>query len=141
MDAHEALARTAAAFGADRVELYAVDRLQVRLIELWTPLAAGLDDRPRPRAVPLAWFPWSLGNIRPEEYLFVRNAAPLPGPGDDGHTVGDLGMSSCVHVPVLRGAGTVGSLCAYWASPRSSWDDRSREAACSWALEALARRR
>lgn len=153
LGAEEIPARIGVHLGAQRVELYrVVDQRQAVLVRRWAAL--GSPDGPQQtRPIPLAWFPWSLGNIRPEEYMFIRNAGALstcPAADDPtldvtGVTIADLGMSSVVHVPVL-GAGPdpgtapvpVGAVCAYWVEERSSWPSASRELVCDWARDAIA---
>ena len=90
-----------------------------------------------PPSLPLWWFPWSLGNIRPDEYVFVRNAGPLPLEPRVGACVADLGMSSVLHMPVNVEGRLVGAVCAYWAEERSSWSPVDRVEICGWAARSL----
>lgn len=138
--AAEVAARIGVRLSAQRVEIYGFVDDHAELVARWgqangAVMCAG-------SSVPLAWFPWSLGNIRPEEYMFIRNAGALAlGPGDD-RTIADLGMASVVHLPVVSApAVAVGAICAYWSDERSSWDSSSREVLCSWAFDALSIRR
>lgn len=139
--AAEVSARIGVRLDAQRVEVFRfVDGSSAELLARWAPaggsaICAGL-------SVPLAWFPWSLGNIRPEEYMFVRNAGALHLGPDDHHTIADLGMASVLLVPVVSSPTVpVGAVCAYWSEERSSWDSSSRDVVCSWVLDALSTRR
>lgn len=69
--------------------------------------------------------------------MFVRNVEELRLTPTDHRTIGDLGMSSVVLIPVMSSpAVPLGAVCAYWLVGRSSWDSGSREAVCSWVLDA-----
>ena len=139
--AAEVSARIGVRLDAQRVEVHRfVDGSTAELVARWatdggSAICAG-------SSVPLTWFPWSLGNIRPEEYMFVRNAEELRLAPTDHRTIGDLGMSSVVLIPVMSSpAVPLGAVCAYWSVGRSSWDSGSRETVCSWVLDALSTRR
>ena len=136
LNAAEVAARVAARLDAQIVELYAIrDGSAVDPIARWT--APGVTT-PASESVALTWFPWSLGNVRPQHYLFVRNAGALPSRPEHGGTIGELGISSALHLPIQsRPSATIGAVCAYWVDERSSWDDDERDAVCSWALDVL----
>lgn len=110
---------------ADVSLLYALDRRVARVV-------AG---RPDPRAaetgVPVAgiapvqprdWFPWGLAPVSPKRYLLVEDAAELTATPSGG-TVGQLGMRSCLHLPIMERSTPVGAIHLYWAEPRLAWDD------------------
>lgn len=143
--ATEVASRIGDHLAAQRVELFEfVDAARAELVARWSLVPARVDNASVSgrAAVPLAWFPWSLGNIRPAEYLFVRNAGALPLSTDEHHTISDLAMASVVHLPVSAGkAAAIGSVCAYWSEERSAWDSESRGVVCGWALDALSPRR
>lgn len=122
--------------GAQRLELYRFER-DAALIEA----SAGMAGYPTDPRVPLTWFPWSLGNIRSEEYVFIRNAGVLPtGPGSP-LTLDDLGLVSALHVPVVDEIGRpVGAIAAYWCEECESWDTSLRESICSSAFAVLSQR-
>ncbi len=136
LNAAEVAARVAARLDAQIVELYAIrDGSAVDPIAWWT--APGVT-APISGSVALTWFPWSLGNVRPQHYLFVRNAGALPSRPEHGGTIGELGISSALHVPIQSNpATTIGALCAYWVDERLSWEEEERDVVCSWALDVL----
>ncbi len=76
---------------------------------------------PQGDPIPVEWFPWTLGNIRPANHVFVRNAALLPLRPDCDMIVRDLGMGSCLHLPLHDGFETVGAVCMYWSAERDDW--------------------
>lgn len=104
--------------GADGMVLYRNDGDRVRVVRrlrtAWSP---------RPEELPADWFPWSLGQVSPNRFLFVADCRSLPvGPGASP-SLGDLGIRSCVHLPVLERNQPVGSLQLYWTEPQTAWDD------------------
>lgn len=130
----EQLARIGVLLGAQRVEIYERsstltvaldDDVEYRLGGWW---AASLTDTAPlfdpDHAVPARWFPWSMGNLRPTEYVLVENAGALPIHPSSTQTLGDLGMCSSLHVPVrgLRGE-LFGAACVYWSTPTSTWPE------------------
>lgn len=133
----EIASRIGVRLSAQRVELYEFDdSSHAELVARWVPGPVSIIEATTP--VPLTWFPWSLGNIRPEEYLFVRNAGALPLSAGDPRTISDLAMASVVHIPVMAISSLpIGSVCAYWSEEQSSWDCDARRAVCDWALDAL----
>ncbi len=135
----ESLARIGVALKAHRVELHRRSSTEVDLVGWWS--ARGHVGRPVP--VParqsVAWFPWNLANIRPEEHLFVRNAELLPLDADNVTHVGDLGMRSAMFVPLVVVAGdeAVGGISAYWATPKLELTPREVEIAAELGRDAL----
>lgn len=139
-DTAEVAARIGARLGAQRVDLFGfADGVRARLTERWCAPGASTVG---PAELPLGWFPWSLGNIRPEEYMFIRNAGALSIAPGDRRTIADLAMRSVVHLPVVDSpANVIGAVCAYWSDEPASWDSSVREPVCSWARDALSARR
>ena len=91
-----------------------VVRVVRRLRSTWSP---------RPEELPADWFPWSLGNISPTRFLFVADSRSLPtGPGA-APSLGDIGVQSCVHLPILERSQPAGALQLYWSEPLAAWDD------------------
>lgn len=139
MGISESPARIGGRLGAQRVEIFAFDEsASATLVQAWSAL--GFKTVTPPTRVPLAWFPWSLGNVRPREYLFVRNAGSLPYGPDTGMTMAELGMASVLHLPVSTSGAdgrVLGAACAYWSSEREDWSPDDRELVCSWAAEVL----
>jgi len=135
----ESLARIGVALGAQRVELHRRSSTEVDLVGWWS--AQGHLGRPVtvPARQPVEWFPWNLANIRPEAQLFVRNAELLPLDADNLTHVGDLGMRSCVFVPLVVVAGdeAVGGVSAYWATPKLEVTTRQVEIAAELGRDAL----
>jgi hypothetical protein len=80
-----------------------------------------------PDRVPEDWFPWGLAPVSPLRFLLVEDARFLPAaparPPDHAPTVGELGMCSCLHLPILERSTPVGAVHLYWAEPRLAWDD------------------
>ena len=79
----------------------------------------------RPSTMPAGWFPWGLAPVSPRRFLFVENAAALPFTHDGSTTLGDVGVSSVLHLPILERQQPIGALHLYWAEPRLVWDDDS----------------
>lgn len=133
------LARIGVELGAQRVELYLATPGHVELQAWWAALgyAAAPTGNPAPTRAPLTWFPWSLGNVRATEYVFVRNADPLP-VNTDGATIGTLGFASAVHLPLQGQNRDRGSLCCYWSAARSRWPSESAGKLTEWGEQALA---
>jgi len=138
----ERLARIGSRLEAQRVELFAiVDNRSASLVHHWAALGfAEFEPSDVASDVALEWFPWSLGNVRPAEYMFVRNAGSLPS-STDGSSIAQLGMSSVLHLPLTFGSNWLGALCVYWSDERSSWPLEDREWICAAALEDLSIRR
>ena len=105
--------------GADGAVLYRYDHDRVRVLRR---LRSGWS--PRPEELPSNWFPWSLGQVSPTRFLFVADSRNLPiGPGASP-VLGDIGVASCVHLPVLERQTPVGALQLFWGEPLAAWDDQ-----------------
>ena len=78
---------------------------------------------PTPAELPLDWFPWGLAPLSPQRYLLVEDATALPVSPGSGETLGDLGIRSCLHLPILERSVPVGAVHLYWSEPRLHWDD------------------
>ena len=104
--------------GADGAVVYRYDHDRVRVVRR---LRSGWS--PRPEELPPNWFPWSLGQVSPTRFLFVADSRNLPiGPGASP-VLGDIGVASCVHLPVLERQTPVGALQLFWGEPLLAWDD------------------
>jgi len=104
--------------GADGAVVYRYDHDRVRVVRR---LRSGWS--PRPEELPSNWFPWSLGQVSPTRFLFVADSRNLPiGPGASP-VLGDIGVASCVHLPVLERQTPVGALQLFWGEPLLAWDD------------------
>lgn len=75
-----------------------------------------------PDVLPADWFPWGLAPLNVQRYVLVDDASLLP-TVPAGPTVGEMGMRSCLHLPILERQVPVGALHLYWAEPRLAWDD------------------
>lgn len=130
------LSRVGDRLGADRVELFSFDSTVATVVDRWVamgmPIALGEN-----REVPLGWFPWSLGSIRPNEYLFVRNAGMLPMSEPPMLIGADLSIGAALMLPLIVGGSTLGALCVYWREERQTWESSERELVASWALDGL----
>jgi len=86
-----------------------------------------------PEEVPADWFPWGLAPVNPRRFLLVDDASPLPSAPRSSAptsstprpapTLGELGVRSCLHLPILERSRLVGALHLYWVEPRLAWDD------------------
>ncbi len=117
----ERLTRAAVVVEADRAELYEIDGNQAHL-RCWWAAPGHLVVDPEPAGeLPATWFPWSLGNLRRANHVFVQNAGPLPLNPERPDSIADLVMASALYVPLHDGPEVVGGLCLYWANERASW--------------------
>ncbi len=82
---------------------------------------AASDDQPDEQ--PADWFPWGLAPVSPRRFLFVEQAGLLPAAPEGRGLLGDLGISSCLHLPILERQQPIGALQLYWREPRLVWDD------------------
>ncbi len=80
------------------------------------------DEGPIASAVPDSWFPWGLAPVRPDRFLLVDDARPLA-IEPDGRTLGDAGVRSCLHLPLLERGEPVGAIHVFWSEPHLAWDD------------------
>ena len=76
-----------------------------------------------PGEYPASWFPWGLAPMNPERFIFVEQAEQLPALPTGGVTLGDIGVKSCLHLPILERRKPVGYLQVYWPETRLVWDD------------------
>lgn len=121
---------------ADGAALYAVDENGATAV-CRRPRAT----TPRPDVVAAAWFPWGLGPVNPTRFLLVQDAESLPtGPGR-APTLGELGIRSCLHLPLLDRQHPIGSLQLFWREPRLVWDDDAGRVLRSLGQYLLSRRR
>ncbi|NLA36399.1 MAG: GAF domain-containing protein [Actinobacteria bacterium] len=130
------LARIGDRLDAQRVELFAFDDDTAQLLGRWTALGMPIDVEELQR-IPLDWFPWSLGSVRPAEYLFVRNAGLLPMTTPPRIVGADLAIEAALMIPLVGGSATTGALCVYWRDERQSWESSARELVLDWARRAL----
>ena len=134
----EHLARIGVRVGAPRVEMYRRDGDVVEIAAWWGAIGHGRDLTGDVSALPVGWFPWSLGCVRPLESLFVQNAATLTvAPG--GPRLADLGYASALHLPIFDEQQLSGGVCAYWVEERLGWEDGARHQVAEWARTALDR--
>lgn len=75
--------------------------------------------------IPTDWFPWGLAPMNPRRFIFVEQADSLPAGPDGARTLGSLGVSSCLHLPILERQQPIGALHLFWSEPRLVWDDDS----------------
>lgn len=78
---------------------------------------------PTPTELPTDWFPWGLAPVSPQRFLLVEDARILPIAPGSTETLGSIGISSCLHLPILERSVAVGAMHLYWTEPRLNWDD------------------
>ena len=119
----EQLARIGVLVGGQRTELFVRRGDGMELRVAWSAPGHESATDPWTDPIPFSWFPWSLGNIRPANHVFVRNAAALPLQPTGDSRVQDLGMGSCLHLPLHEGIEAIGAVCVYWVDERDDWPD------------------
>lgn len=138
----ESLARIGVLLGVQRVELFRREHSVYSLVGYWTAIG----HEPPPDVVVSSpvrpeWFPWSLGNVRPTESLFVRNGGSLPTRPGGGRRVRDYGMTSALCLPLTDGptdeSQHLGGLCVYWAEEQTAWPREHGDKALDLGRDAL----
>jgi hypothetical protein len=136
-DPAEQLARIGLLLDAQRVEIYrAVHGEKFRRSALWTAQEFRHADL-TVSELPAMWFPWSLGNVRPLEWVFVRNAATLPLTPNADVAIGDLNMASALHLPLEANGATVGATCVLWSTLQTDWRSGHYDRVLEWSIAAL----
>lgn len=103
---------------ADRCALYAVHGQHVeRVAHRPASSATG------PSPLSAEWFPWGLAPVSPRRYLLIDDARTLAIAPEGGLTLGELGVHSCLHLPILERTRPIGALHLFWHEPRLAWDD------------------
>ena len=102
---------------ADQVTLYSAHQHEV------IPLGTSPVEEMPTGACPTDWFPWGFSVAAPERFLFVQNAETLPVALGSSQTLGELGLHSCLHLPILERQQLIGALQLYWSAPQEEWDD------------------
>ncbi|HMX64131.1 MAG TPA: GAF domain-containing protein, partial [Microthrixaceae bacterium] len=74
-------------------------------------------------AVDTGWFPWGLAPLAADRFVLIDYARALPADHDGARTLGELGVRSCLHLPLRQRGRTVGALQVFWSEPRLAWDD------------------
>lgn len=82
----------------------------------------GADDV-TPHGCDPTWFPWGLGPVSPQRFLLISDAARLPASPESTRTLGDDGVASCLHMPLLDRHHAIGAIQLFWRSPRLEWND------------------
>lgn len=103
---------------ADRCALYSVRDGAVRLVAHRPASDADAATRPDP-----GWFPWGLAPVNPQRFVLVEDARRLPAAPEGSSTLGDQGVRSCLHLPILERTVPIGALHLLWHEPRLAWDD------------------
>lgn len=80
-------------------------------------------DSDRTVTVPKNWFPWGLAPMNPKRFMFIEDAGLLTATPDGAVTLADLGIESCLHLPLLERDSPIGYLQVYWPETRLVWDD------------------
>ena len=103
---------------ADRCTLLRVDGEGAAAEVARRPASVGVDGEDQPAD----WFPWGLAPLNAKRFVLVSDATHLAS-APDGPTFGELGVASCVHLPILERQRTVGAIQLFWCEPRLAWDD------------------
>ncbi len=107
---------------ADQVMLYST--LQRRVTPLGTVQSNNLPStNQNPDSYSTDWFPWGLHIAPPLRFLFVQDAQMLPADPTSGHTLGQIGLRSCLHLTIRERQQPIGALHLYWSESRPNWDD------------------
>ncbi len=81
-----------------------------------------------PLAVPqdVDTFPWDMGSLMASRFVLVDDASTLVASTGSlaGTTLGELDLTSAVHLPLWAGNRAMGALILYWTERISQWDDR-----------------
>lgn len=139
----ESLATIGLRLDAQRVELFSITRSGNASLDAWWSSVEVEQTQPESEVqagtvlIPLDWFPWSIGNIRASEYVFVRNAGPLARRPGVAQTLADVGMCSALHLPLAGDADMVGAICVYWSEGRSDWSSTEGDDVRSLGVAAL----
>lgn len=70
-----------------------------------------------------SWFPWGLAPMNPQRFVFVEDARQLPAEPGSKMRLGDLGIKSCLHLPILERDRPLGYIQVFWSETRLVWDD------------------
>ncbi len=73
--------------------------------------------------MPPSWFPWGLAPMNPRRFVFIEDAGLLSGTPDGTVKLADLGVQSCVHLPLMERDRPLGFLQVFWHETRLVWDD------------------
>lgn len=70
-----------------------------------------------------SWFPWGLAPMNPQRFVFVEDARQLPAEPSSSIGLGELGIESCLHLPILERDRPLGFIQVFWSETRLVWDD------------------
>jgi GAF domain-containing protein len=104
---------------ADSVTLYSIREQVV------TPLGTSPLSQAATETYSASWFPWGLHMAQPQRFLLVQQAEMLPAAPATSQTLGELGVRSCVHLPIVQRQQLLGALQLFWCTPRQTWEDSS----------------
>jgi GAF domain-containing protein len=104
---------------SDECALYSMDPDGHATEVAWRPA----ERPPCGQVLPASWFPWGLAAVNPRRFVLVSDATALPSTAGAGPTLGELGISSCLHLPILERQRPIGALQLFWSEPRVAWDD------------------
>jgi hypothetical protein len=121
--AHECATLAAEVSGAAQSALYAAESETMDCVALWPPHL----ESPLAIAQDMDTFPWDIGPLMASRFVLVEDASTLAAsiPSSTGRTLGDLGFTSAVHLPLWAGNRLMGALHLYWDDHVTTWDDRS----------------
>jgi len=102
---------------ADSVTLFSIHEQVV------TPLGTSPLSHSAAGVCSTRWFPWGLHMAQPQRFLLVQQAEMLPADPITSQTLGELGVRSCVHLPIVQRQQLLGALQLFWSTPRQTWDD------------------
>ena len=81
------------------------------------------DLAPRLGRQPATWFPWGLAPVNPRRFVLISDAAALACTPDGSPLLGEIGVVSCLHLPILERQRPIGAMQLFWTEPRLAWDD------------------
>lgn len=120
--AQECVTLAAELSGASHSVLYACEGHTMTCIAMCPPSL----ESPLTAPQSIERFPWGVGTVMASRFVLVDDACALQASTADPAftTLGELGFTSAVHLPLWAGNRLSGALHLYWDRCVASWDDR-----------------
>lgn len=120
--AHECATLATELSGAVQSALYASGNEKMDCVALCPPHL----ESPLAIAQDADGFPWNIGPLMASRFVLVEDASTLPASiaSAADRTLGELGFTSAVHLPLRAGNHSTGALHLYWDEQVTTWDDR-----------------